>query len=139
MPLPDPSLKRLGDSDTLYYLPEQYYLNDFYSKSLQMVINVFLPALLLTDGASIPRICWRIMRPLEPRLWVAFLVHDYLYGNTHLSEWEKSLTRKQCDLIFYDLLIADGVSKIKAELMYRAVRLGGWVAFRKKPNQFNIR
>lgn len=88
------------------------------------------------DGASIPRFFWRFAHPMESKLWVAFVIHDYLYGNSHLSATDRKMSRGEVDLLFYDLLRSEGVSKAKAKTMYSAVKLCGWRAFRKTENKF---
>jgi len=81
-----------------------------------------IPAGFRTDGASIPRPLWRICgTPLEaPRVYAA-LVHDWLY-----SGGDPDVTRAEADRIYRDLLIALGVSKVKAYVEWSALRLCGW-------------
>jgi hypothetical protein len=52
----------------------------------------------------------------------ASTVHDYLYSRATLS-------RKQCDDIFYDALRKEGVAKWRAWLMWAGVRIGGAKAY----------
>ncbi len=78
-----------------------------------------VPAGFQFDGASIPRIFWRVMdTPFHPRYMPAALPHDRLY-ETH--EFDKAWA----DELFYKLLLAHGVPEMKARLMWRAVRLFG--------------
>lgn len=73
------------------------------------------------DGASIPRELWDdIGCPLD--FVLESLIHDGLY-RTHL------LSRKEADKIFHHLLIRNGVSEVKAKVMYLAVRLGGGASY----------
>lgn len=73
----------------------------------------------VTDGASIPRVLWRIVgHPFQGRVLAPALVHDALYQS-------ESLPRAQADAIFRDLLLANGVNKVKAWAMYWGVRMGG--------------
>lgn len=48
----------------------------------------------------------------------AATVHDYLYT-------QAELTRKECDVILYEALRAEGVAKWRAWIFYVGVRLGG--------------
>ncbi|KII34841.1 hypothetical protein NL64_06135 [Pseudomonas fluorescens] len=48
----------------------------------------------------------------------AATVHDYLYRNG-------KHTRAICDEVFYRALIAEGVPKMRAILLYQGVRIGG--------------
>lgn len=71
-----------------------------------------------TDLASIPRL-------LKPFLSVngksrrAAVLHDDLYEN-------KYGTRKECDKLFYEALLACDVPKWQASIFYAGVRAGGW-------------
>lgn len=128
----------LGKSPT-YYSVGSYALKNFYSNSLDRVFNIHVPALVKVDGASIPRFFWRIVgHPLMPEYWVGMLIHDFLYKNTDLTEEEREMSRKEIDLLFYDLLRDQGCGRLNAGVMYRAVRAGGWASFRKRPNEFII-
>lgn len=73
-----------------------------------------------TDLASIPKIAWPIMAPSHSDLIRAAIVHDWFYRMTC------DFNRKDTDLIFYYMLKNDGVSTIRAFLMYYAVRFFGW-------------
>lgn len=86
---------------------------------------VEVPAGFVTDFASVPRALW----PLVPKIGpynMAAVVHDWLYRE-HPRGW----TRAQADAVFYDLMIEDGVSKLRAATMYAAVRAGAWWAWRR--------
>lgn len=73
----------------------------------------------IVDGASIPRIFWLFIgSPFIGKYRRASVVHD-VYCVT------KSKPHNEVHKMFYDALIVDGVSKFKARLMYRAVKLGG--------------
>lgn len=72
-----------------------------------------------TDLASIPKIAWSIMTPAHSALIRPAIVHDWFYSKTC------DYTRYQTDLIFYHMLINDGISPLKASIMYYAVRCFG--------------
>lgn len=46
------------------------------------------------------------------------VIHDYLYGTATLS-------RRECDEVFYNALRASGVARWRAWLMWAGVRIGG--------------
>lgn len=92
----------------------------------------------VTDLASIPRAA-RLLIPVNGRHREAAVLHDYLYSNKgkfrdkrnepHTKhEW----TRLQCDRLFHIAMLECRVPKWKAQLMYWAVRAGGWVYFNRK-------
>lgn len=84
---------------------------------------VVLPGL-LTDGASIPRLFWRLIGcPLRGRYAPAALIHDGLYAAQHLP-------RETADALFREMLLELGVGRAKAWAMYQAVRVGGGAAWR---------
>ena len=86
-----------------------------------------IPAGFETDGASIPRFYrWRF----DPfGKWIrAAVIHDWLYSNvaayTHID-------RKASDVAFRDLMKRECVCCWTRTVIYYAVRIGGWLAFRK--------
>lgn len=77
-----------------------------------------------SDGASIPRVLWRIVgHPWQGRAEPAAWVHDILYQS-------RAVPRHVADVAFRRLLRANGIGPVKAWAMYRGVRLGGWRAYR---------
>lgn len=80
---------------------------------------------LVTDGASIPRIFWSIIGcPSNGKYVGSAIIHDGLYMSEIIS-------RKDADKIFLDMLKHNGIGYIKRNLMYFAVRLGGYFVWRK--------
>jgi hypothetical protein len=78
---------------------------------------------LLTDGASIPGVFQPLIgSPFDPAFIKAAVIHDH-YCDRHVRPWT------QTHRVFYDGLIAGGVSLAKAKTMYFAVFLGGpkWI------------
>lgn len=75
------------------------------------------------DGATIPSPFWAMLNlhPFSPRIITAALEHDFCYF--------KRYNRKQSDKLFYRNLRKYGINKFRAYLMYRAVRLAGWVFY----------
>ena len=74
-----------------------------------------VPKFFQFDGASIPRFAHSIIgTPFNPLFMEAAVVHDWLY-HTH------QISKKEADKLFYELLIKNGISKIKAKTMHKAV------------------
>jgi hypothetical protein len=91
---------------------------------------VLVPAGTITDFASIPRLFWRVIGPptgygKDAAYGKAAVIHDYLY--THPGE----RSRKDCDDIFLEAMTDLGVSTMRRNAMYAAVRVGGGLAWRK--------
>lgn len=81
--------------------------------------KVVVPAFFRTDGASIPRLAWSaIYSPWHPRVVGAAVAHDWVY-------WNHQMARDEADRMLKDLLLRNGAGMIKAEAMYRAVRICG--------------
>jgi len=81
--------------------------------------KILIPGFFCIDGASIPRYLWSIIyHPFDARVILAALVHDWLY-------WSHQVSKEEADLIFLDLLIANGVNPYTAYLMYKAVAVFG--------------
>jgi hypothetical protein len=84
---------------------------------------VAIKASFRTDGASIPRLFWRVIgHPFQGDYLGPAVVHDALYQS-------EALTRAQADCLLYDLLLANGVGRCRAWTIYRAVRMFGWSAW----------
>lgn len=81
------------------------------------------------DLASIPRPFNLFIRK-SGRHREAAILHDWLYENQGLISQFKRLTRKESDFIFYQAMIESRVAPVTAYLMYQAVRLFGWFAWR---------
>jgi hypothetical protein len=78
-----------------------------------------VPAGAEIDGASIPKVFWSIVGgPYTGLYRNASVIHDY-YCDVRTRPW------KEVHRMFYDAMLASGVDKMKAKLMYLAVRFGG--------------
>lgn len=80
-----------------------------------------------TDGASIPRIFWRLIGPpIGDRYTAAAIVHDVLYRTCgHTGTY----SRADCDALFHEMLLVLGIPNWKAWLMWCGVRVGGATGF----------
>ena len=95
--------------------------------------TIVVPRGFCTDGASIPKIFWNIFSPFGS-YFSAALVHDFLYSKDS-DDLFPVQDRKQADLIFKEAMFNAGVGWITRETVFRAVRLGGWVSYKKKFSQ----
>lgn len=84
-------------------------------------VTRIIPKGFVTDLASVPRIFWSIFPPYGLYLRAA-VVHDYLYAN-QIGD------RKWADDVFYALMEAYEVEGWRRNLMYAAVRVGGFAAW----------
>ena len=89
-------------------------------------IVVTVPVDFVTDFASVPPIFYSLVPPIGDTN-IATLVHDFLYS----TQCPIDLSRKKADEIFLEIMVDRGVSKIKRNLMYRAVRVFGGPYWRK--------
>lgn len=79
----------------------------------------------LCDLASIPRL-FRPLIPVNGRHRKAAVLHDWLYAHQGRIKG-KNVTRAEADLLFLEGMRACDVPNWKANLMYLAVRVGGWL------------
>jgi len=78
---------------------------------------VEVPVGFVTDLASIPRVFWSFL-PTDGEYAFAAIIHDYLY-------WTQCRSRETSDNIFKFAMADLGVSNFTANIIFRAVRLGG--------------
>jgi len=93
--------------------------------------EITVPKGFISDGASVPRPFWTIFSPFNGDYFEAALIHDYLYSKISSATYPL-LTRKNADTIFMDAMYDLGVGWISRHPIYRAVRLGGWMSYKKK-------
>ncbi len=76
-----------------------------------------------TDGASIPRLLWRVLgSPYDPDVIAAAIAHDALYRG-------EIVPRKDADAAFLALMEACGVAERKRRWLLRGVRWFGWITW----------
>lgn len=115
-----------------YYLAHAYEYDD-------SGITVRVDKNFRYDGASVPRLAWTFsgLRP-DGLLRAAALIHDIIYiadgkpykmqsNNEYFIHFKTKLKwkRKDADKLFLKIMLESGVSKWRARLAYRAVRIGG--------------
>lgn len=90
-----------------------------------------------TDGMSTPPIV-RSLPGFEPTgaHWFSAILHDAAYRGTlerfRFTGYQRAnLTRTQADQLFDDALATQGVGPIRRGLIYHALRLFGWQAYRR--------
>jgi len=82
--------------------------------------GIRIPAGYDCDGASIPKMFhWLVGNPFDSKFIEAAFIHDWIY-------WTHCKSRDIADWLFYHTLIENGVPKVKALVMYNAVRLFGY-------------
>lgn len=98
--------------------PFEYHIGSYPSDEIVSVTVGFR-----TDFASIPRIFWAIISPVDKHGKAAVL-HDFLYA-------EALYSRKRSDEIFLEAMDVLGVNDTKKYIMYYMVRIFGWYAWWK--------
>lgn len=81
--------------------------------------DFIIPKGFVTDLASIPKPFWIVVSPAHSALMRASIVHDWFYKETC------DFNRINTDLIFYHMLINEGLSIWESSIFYYAVRLFG--------------
>lgn len=121
-------MPELCDFDLRFYAYKKWILKKKYSYKVNNRI-IEVPANFITDLASIPKILWNIFEPAGKNYTRAALIHDYLYSkNCKYTD----ISRKEADKIFFNIMKERGVPFWKRRLMYRGVRMFGWMFFRKE-------
>jgi hypothetical protein len=88
-------------------------------------IQVTVKSDFITDGASIPKLFWSVAgNPLENDLLKPAIIHDGLYTLMQLP-------RGKCDKLLKEMLLFNGTSKVKANLVYYVVRILGGSHWKK--------
>lgn len=88
---------------------------------------ITVPEGFITDCASVPFPA-KMFIPVSGQYNQAAVVHDYLYAT-------QTRTRKEADDIFLEAMTVLGVNWFKRQVMYRAVRLGGWLPWNHHKKQ----
>lgn len=92
-------------------------------------IKVTVKPGLFTNGASIPHMFWSVIGyPLNPKYIGSAIIHDGLY-NSHI------VSQKEADNLFRDMLEHNGVSIIKRNAMFRALRMFGFISYNRKTEE----
>ena len=100
-------------SDDSYKLVQSFEAYDFE-----------IPKDFVTDGASIPPMCWRLIsHPFHPKVIEAGVVHDYLYRTG--GKVGKGYSRHDADKIFRDILLQQRFNPVKVAIMYKMLRWFG--------------
>lgn len=111
---------------------DEYCLDEDYTYKFRD-IKIVVPGYFCFDGASIP--AWAqplTYTPFHPMVMAAALVHDWLYCSHQVP-------RETADDIFLEILLRNGADQGKAELMYKAVRVGGgWFWDHDKKDKKNL-
>jgi len=98
---------------------------DYHVKDDELGFDFVIPKGWEYDGASIPRFWWRVIgSPFLAEFQGGCLPHDYLYRMLICE-------RKLADQLMKKRLLLSDVSKARAGLMYRAVRIGGGSRWRE--------
>ena len=114
-----------------WYLLEDVKI-DFVLNNDHYEVNI--PKGYLTDGASVPRLFWNVF-PQWDNTSKAVVLHDYLceYGIARINGCEKIVPRIMVDKIFLEALRFEGITKIKYNIMYAAVRMHSNIHHLDKP------
>jgi hypothetical protein len=99
---------------------------------------IVVPAGYVSDGASIKQILWGVL-PALGRWSRAAILHDYLctllaIGCPH----PLAPTRKAADDIFHEAMMASGVNRTVALILWIGVRAGDWIGVETAMARINL-
>lgn len=124
VPPPAPTVKPFNDGkEWILMLPQEYLIGN-------SEWRIAVPAGFVTDFASVPRLFWSRISPVDKHGRAA-IIHDFLY-------WDQRCTRKQADRILMLAMKESQVPQGTRLQVYSAVRLGGanaWAMNAKLRNQ----
>jgi len=86
--------------------------------------RIEVPAGFLTDLASVPWGLWNVFPPAGDYTPAA-IIHDYLYERQGKVHEGPAYSRAECDSIFLEAMQDMGISWLRRNLMWLAVRVGG--------------
>lgn len=84
--------------------------------------SIGLTPYLITDYATIPKIFWPILPKRNEDYDIAAAFHDDCMRQRAL----RNMTKKECHLIFKEIMKFNGTPKWQYEAMYTAVTIAGW-------------
>ena len=121
-------MPELCEFDLRFYAYKKWILKKKYSYKVNNRI-IEVPENFITDLASIPKILWNIFEPAGENYTRSSLIHDYLYSKDCKYI---EISRKEAEQIFLEIMKERGVPFWKRHLMHKAVRMFGWIFFRKE-------
>ena len=98
---------------------------DFSYVSDKLGRTVTVPAKLVTDFASIPRVAWDLLDPEDPIIAWPSVVHDYLYTCQGTLPDGFTYTREQADSVLREAMEVCGAGFFIREAVYEAVEKFG--------------
>ncbi len=100
---------------------ESWTLVESLDYTSDLVGELSAPKGMTTDLASIPGLVQGLIHKTGPWDRPA-VIHDLLYSTLRFE-------RDVCDKVLLEAMVVEGVGWWKRQAIYRAVRLGGWVAY----------
>lgn len=94
--------------------------------------KIIIPAGFMTDGASVPLV-FQSFFSSTGIYFMAAILHDWLYK----SDCPSLLRRGQADCLFLRYMKLYGVDFLTRYTIYIAVRVGGWLSFRKHKAKYH--
>lgn len=106
--------------------PFEYHISEYPAPTPLQIIKV--PAGYITDFASIPRIFWTIVSPVDEYAKAA-VIHDWLHFKGYFS-------RKITDLIFLEGMIVLNVPAWKRDIVYNSVKYFSGFIWRRNRKRY---
>lgn len=112
------------------------FVTDFASIPQTLIIVTGLIGMILAYYFNLAWLLWVgvlliliiLTMPAWGRYGKAAVVHDYLYQDVD-NKWRD---RKYADAVFHEAMLVSGTKRWKAKIMYWAVRLFSWFAWKKR-------
>ena len=101
-----------------------YKLEQDFAYNSEAFGTITVPAGLVTDFASVPRLVWSYLSPEDPCILYGSIVHDFLYqrgGRLPL----RAFTRAEADALLREAMLDCGARPTQAAVVHAALRLFG--------------
>lgn len=109
---------------------DQWVVDDAWSYTdRRRGITITVPAGYRCDLASVPRLLWWLIAPMELSQ-CAPVLHDRLYGAGGVLDGRAAYDRATADRLFLEVMTEEGVPRWRRAAAYRAVRIFGRFAWR---------
>lgn len=102
-----------------------YELKQDFRYFSEILSDIHVPAGLITDFASIPRLAFQYLDPEDPVILFPSVVHDFLYSMHGKLPTGMAYTREQADQVLREAMDLCGARWDQKAIVFRAVRLFG--------------
>jgi len=122
-----PAVRPMGNNKFKLLESFEYY----YAVGKEDTESIIVPKGFVTDFASIPSALHWIINPTDQHIMKPAMIHDILYTKEKIfkSGTEEFYTRRESDVLMFDMMRIQGAPLWKLIGVYLALRAGGWAEY----------